>query len=76
MDWHKQVITRRDLCGLLYGHSDIVCLLIQSDFIELQPSINILTWVVWLFDYPVYDSILLEHNVPNSVSSIIVSPAL
>jgi hypothetical protein len=29
-DWREQVTTWRDLCGLLYSHSDIVRLLIQS----------------------------------------------
>jgi hypothetical protein len=53
-DWRKQVTTWRDLRGLLYSHSDIVCLLIQSNCIELQPSINILIWVAWLFDHPVH----------------------
>jgi hypothetical protein len=35
----------------LVSHSDIVCLLIQSNCIELQPSINVLIWVAWLFDH-------------------------
>jgi hypothetical protein len=52
MDWREQV-TWRDLRGLLYSHSDILFLLIQSNFIELQPSINILIWVLWLVDYSV-----------------------
>jgi hypothetical protein len=34
-------------------HSDIVCLLIQSNCIELQRSINILIWVAWLFSHSV-----------------------
>jgi hypothetical protein len=38
--WRKQVTKWRDLRGLLYSHSDIVCLLIQSNCTELQPSIN------------------------------------
>jgi hypothetical protein len=45
--WHEQVTTWRDLRGLLYSHSDIVCLSIQSNCIELQPSVNILIWVAW-----------------------------
>jgi hypothetical protein len=49
-DWREQVTTWRDLRGLLYSHSDTVCLLIQSNCIELQLSINILIWVAWLFD--------------------------
>jgi hypothetical protein len=40
--------------GLLYSHSDIACLLIQSNCTELQPSINILIWVVWIFDHSVF----------------------
>jgi hypothetical protein len=32
----RQVTTWRDLRGLLYSHSDIVCLLIQSNCIELH----------------------------------------
>jgi hypothetical protein len=52
-DWREQVTTWRDLRGLLYSHSDTVCLLIQSNYIELQPSINILIWIEWLF----YDSV-------------------
>jgi hypothetical protein len=31
----------------------ILCLLIQSKCIELQPWINILAWVAWLFDHSV-----------------------
>jgi hypothetical protein len=31
--------------GLLYSHSDTMCLLIKLNFIELQPSVNILIWV-------------------------------
>jgi hypothetical protein len=53
-DWREQVTTWRDLRGLLYSHNDIVCLLIQSNCIELQPSISILIWVAWLFDHPVF----------------------
>jgi hypothetical protein len=53
-DWCKQVITWRDLRGLLYSHSYIVCVLILSNSIELQPSISILAWVAWLFDHSVY----------------------
>jgi hypothetical protein len=37
----------------LVSHSDIVCLLIQSNCTELQLSINILIWVAWFFDHPV-----------------------
>jgi hypothetical protein len=54
INWHEQVATWRDLRGPLYSHSGIVCLLIQSNCIELQPSINILIWVVWLFYHPVF----------------------
>jgi hypothetical protein len=53
MDWREQV-TWRDLRGLLYSHRDIVCLLIQSNCIELQSSINILIWVAWHFYYLYY----------------------
>jgi hypothetical protein len=52
-DWREQVTTWRDLRGFLYNHSDIVCLLIQSNCIELQQPINILIWVAWLFNHPV-----------------------
>jgi hypothetical protein len=54
-DWSEQVTTWRDLRGLLCSHSDIVCLLIQSNCIESQPSTNILIWIAWLFDHPVED---------------------
>jgi hypothetical protein len=50
-DWREQVTTWSDLRGLLYSHSDIVCLLIQSNCSELLPSINILIWVTWLFSH-------------------------
>jgi hypothetical protein len=56
-DWREQVTTWRDLRGLLYSHSDIVCLLMQSNCIELQQSINILIWVAWHFDHCVYSAI-------------------
>jgi hypothetical protein len=49
-----------DLRGLLYSHSGIVCLLIQSNCIELQPSTKILIWVAWLSDHPVYPPIITE----------------
>jgi hypothetical protein len=52
-DWCEQV-TWRDLRGFLYSHSDIVSLLIQSNCINLQPSINILIRVAWLLDHPVF----------------------
>jgi hypothetical protein len=52
-DWREQVTTWRDLRGLLYSHSDILCLLILPNYAELQPSINIWIWVVWIFDHPV-----------------------
>jgi hypothetical protein len=61
-DWREEVATWRDLRGLLYSHSDILCLLTQSNCIELQPSINILIWVAWLFDHPVFYS-----NNPHAV---------
>jgi hypothetical protein len=41
-DWREQVTTWRDLRRLLYSHSDTVCLLIQTNFTELHPSVNIL----------------------------------
>jgi hypothetical protein len=53
-DWREQVTTWRDLRGLLYSHSDIVCLLIRSKCIGLQLSINILIWAAWLFDHSVW----------------------
>jgi hypothetical protein len=52
-DWCEQVTTWRDMRGLLKSHSDIVCLSIQSNCIELQPPINILIWVAWFFSHPV-----------------------
>jgi hypothetical protein len=52
-DLREQIAIWRDLRRFLYSHSDIVCLLIQSNCIELQPSINILIWVAWLFKHPV-----------------------
>jgi hypothetical protein len=48
-DWREQVTAWHDLHGLLYSHSNTVCLLIQSNCIELQPSTSILIWVVWFF---------------------------
>jgi hypothetical protein len=47
----EQVTTWCDLRGLLYSHSDLTCLLIQRKCI--QPSVNILAWVAWLFDHSV-----------------------
>jgi hypothetical protein len=35
-------------------YSYIVYLLIQPNCTELQPSMNILIWVEWLFDHSVY----------------------
>jgi hypothetical protein len=64
-DWHKQVTAWRDLHGLLCSHSDTVCLLIQSNCIELQPSINILMRVAWLFYHSVQSiskKILCPHH--------------
>jgi hypothetical protein len=52
-DWHEEVTTWRDLRGVLHSHSNIVCLLIQLNYIEFQPLINNLIWVAWLFDHPV-----------------------
>jgi hypothetical protein len=52
-DWLKQVTMRCDLCQLLCSHSNIVCLLIQSNYTELQPSVNTWIWVALLFDQPV-----------------------
>jgi hypothetical protein len=47
--WREQVTTWRDLRGLLYSHSDIVYLLIQSNCIGLQPSINILIMLYCIY---------------------------
>jgi hypothetical protein len=59
-----------DLRGFLYSHSDIVCLLIQSNFTELQPSINILIWVAWIFDHPVFTvSAIRSFFFPGAESS-------
>jgi hypothetical protein len=52
-DWREQVTTWHDLRGLLYDYRNIVCLLIQLNCTELQPSIHILIWVAWFFDHPV-----------------------
>jgi hypothetical protein len=60
-DWREQVTIWRDLRGLLYSHSDIVCILIQSNCIELQPSINVLIWVAWIYHLYLY--------VPKQVTS-------
>jgi hypothetical protein len=54
-DWREQVTTWRGLRGFLYSHSYIVCLLIQTNCIELQQSICILIWVAWLFDHSVFE---------------------
>jgi hypothetical protein len=51
-DWHEQVATWCDMYGLVYSHSN-VCLLIQWNYIELQPSVNVSILVMWLFDHPV-----------------------
>jgi hypothetical protein len=40
-DCREQGTTWRDLRGLLYSHSDSVCLLIQSNRTELQPTTSI-----------------------------------
>jgi hypothetical protein len=65
-DWREQVTTWRDLRGLLYSHSDIVCLLIQSNCITLQTSINVWIWVAWLFDDPVQVILFSQRTVGNS----------
>jgi hypothetical protein len=62
-DWRGQVTTWRDLRRLFYSESDIVCFLIQTNFIELQPTINILIWVAWLFDYPVLGEEILYFSL-------------
>jgi hypothetical protein len=46
-DWRGQVTSWRYLRGLLYSHSDIVCLLNQPNCIELKPSVSVLVWVDW-----------------------------
>jgi hypothetical protein len=62
-DWGEQVTTWRGLRGLLYSHSNNVCLLIQSNCIEMQPSVNILLWVAWLFDHSVrYSSVTIKPS--------------
>jgi hypothetical protein len=43
-DWREQVTTWRDLSGLLYSHSDIVRLLIQSNCIELYFNMGCVTF--------------------------------
>jgi hypothetical protein len=53
-DWREQVTTWRDLRGLLYSHRDTVCVLIQSNCIKLQPSVNVLMWTARLFSHHVY----------------------
>jgi hypothetical protein len=58
LDWREQVTTWRDVGGLLYRHNNIVCSLIQSNCIELQPSITILIWVAWLLDQAVCNFII------------------
>jgi hypothetical protein len=47
-DWRKQVTTWRYLRGLLLSDRDIVCLLIQLNCNELQPSKNILMRDGWI----------------------------
>jgi hypothetical protein len=64
-DWREQVTSWSGLRGLLCSHNDIVCLLIHSNCIELQPPINILIWVARLFDHPVHSDIQIPvcfHN--------------
>jgi hypothetical protein len=41
-----------DLRGFLRSHSDIACLLIQSNFTELQRPVNILIRIRWLSYHP------------------------
>jgi hypothetical protein len=50
--------------GLMYIVTAILCLLIQLNCIKLQPSLNILIWVVWLFYHPVFSqtSLLRQLN--------------
>jgi hypothetical protein len=51
LEWAGYDVTWR--AWALYRHSDIECLLMESNCTELQPSINIWTWVAWLFCQPV-----------------------
>jgi hypothetical protein len=63
-DWREHVTTWRDLRWLLYSHSDIVFLLIQSNCIELQPWKKILIRVAWLFDHLVHCSHFWVNSRP------------
>jgi hypothetical protein len=49
-DWRERVAAWRDLRGLLYSHSSVVCLLIQLKRTKMQPSMYILTRAAWFFD--------------------------
>jgi hypothetical protein len=68
-DRREQVTTWHNLLGLLFSHSIIVCQLIQSNCIELQPSINILIWVAWLFDHPVFAGTALDVSADASLGT-------
>jgi hypothetical protein len=72
-DWCEQVTTWRDLRGLLYSHRDIMCLLIQSNCIEFQLSINILIWVAWLFDHPVFAYLISAVVIYSACSCVMLS---
>jgi hypothetical protein len=54
--------TWHDLRGLLHSHSDIVSLLMQSNFIELQASLNIFVWAAWLYDCCVQALLLVSKR--------------
>jgi hypothetical protein len=53
-DWREQVTNMTWPAWILVYSQKYVCLLIQSNCIELQPSINILIWVAWLIDHPIF----------------------
>jgi hypothetical protein len=67
-DWREQVIQYDVTCMGSCIVTGILCLFIQSNYIELQASINILIWVAWLFNHPVVSpSSTHKHCCPKTI---------
>lgn len=56
--WLEQVATWRDLRGLLYSYNDYMYSLIQSKYVELQPSMTILIWISKHFDHLLFNTLV------------------
>jgi hypothetical protein len=67
----QREVTRMGCCIV----SDMVCSLIQSNCTELQPTINILLWVAWLFDHPAVTwSVFTACVASSSVERVLMWP--